>query len=542
MTTPKDAAKRLAEDYAIDDVDGAKATGVSRSTADKLIELIESEPAVFFKDQLGDAYCAPLGDGSWVIRVQSDDFKKWLRRHYWVARHKSLGKDTVETTASHFDAVAQFEGDEIPLDVRVARRDESVWYDLGGSAVEITETGWRVDLAPPILFKRYKSQSKQIEPVSGGTVDEFLKFVLVPAGDELLMLVRLITSFIPGFPHPIEVVSGDQGSAKSFYQKLQKDLVDPSPVSSFGPPKDMKEFLQQASHHWFVVLDNLSYLKADVSDALYRLCTGEGGSKRVLYKDDDDFLYQMQRVVAFNGVNNVVDKPDLLDRSVLVSLERVPDNERKEEEELLNQYRQAKPRILGAIFTVIAKALELRPGIALKSPARLADFVRWGEAVSQTLGHPAGALERAYRKNVSRQNDAAIAEAPVGDAIVLLMEGRDVWEGTASDLLKELEAVATPAGVDVGSHKWPNAANALWRRVKEVRPNLIALGIKANNYKSGTRRITLTRISSEEAVLTAQTVQPDPEGGPTAPYGEPDLDGSDSSDGQQRDDADELRW
>ena len=203
-----------------------------------------------------------------------------------------------------------------------------------------------------------------------------------------------------------------------------------------------------------------------------RAITGDGFSKRELYSDDDDILYAFQRVIGLNGINLVVEKPDLLDRSVLIDLDRVPDAERREQTESWRAFAMAKPGILGAIFDILAKAMAIHPTLALKNLPRMADFARWGEAVSQAMGYDPGQFLEAYAENVSRQNEVAVETSPVAEAVLAFMEGRSAWEGTPPELLAELTALAEALMLNKKSRKWPAEPSWVWRRIKEVRSNL----------------------------------------------------------------------
>jgi len=54
-------------------------------------------------------------------------------------------------------------------------------------------------------------------------------------------------------------------------------------------------------------------------------------------------------------------QPDLLDRSLLLGLERIPEDRRMGEAELWERFNQAKPLLLGAMFDALAKALRIEP-------------------------------------------------------------------------------------------------------------------------------------------------------------------------------------
>ena len=58
-----------------------------------------------------------------------------------------------------------------------------------------------------------------------------------------------------------------------------------------------------------------------------RLVTGEADSKRRLYTDDEDVIIELRRAVLLNGINVPTDRGDVLDRALVVELERIPDGD-----------------------------------------------------------------------------------------------------------------------------------------------------------------------------------------------------------------------
>ena len=72
----------------------------------------------------------------------------------------------------------------------------------------------------------------------------------------------------------------------------------------------------------------------------------------------------------------------------------------------------------------------------------MADFAEIGEIISRCMGHDNNKFLDAYYKNIDLQSEEAIAANPVGMAITKFIENRQGWEGTATELLTELEPVA----------------------------------------------------------------------------------------------------
>jgi hypothetical protein len=122
------------------------------------------------------------------------------------------------------------------------------------------------------------------------------------------------------------------------------------------------------------MLDNLSALPDSASDTLCRLVTGEADSKRRLYTVDEDVIIELRRAPIINGINVPTDRGDVLDRSLVIELERIPDAKRKSEEELWERFEAERPELLGTFFDVLAKAMARKPSLQLSRRPRLADW------------------------------------------------------------------------------------------------------------------------------------------------------------------------
>ena len=91
---------------------------------------------------------------------------------------------------------------------------------------------------------------------------------------------------------------------------------------------------------------------------------------------------------------------------------------------------------------------------------------------------------------------------PVAAAVLALMDDRETWEGSPSELLADLNRVAEEQKIDT-RRPWPKAAHILTRRLNEVRPNLQDAGVSITGRHSGDRSITIRRVP-ENSVQSAQ--------------------------------------
>jgi hypothetical protein len=277
---------------------------------------------------------------------------------------------------------------------------------------------------------------------------------------------------------PIFSVAGAMGSGKTTIQRLVKRTWDPTAPETVR--FDPRDFLQKASHALIVMLDNQNTVPEWAADTLCRLVTGEADSKRHLYTDDEDVIIEARRAVALNGINVPTDRGDVLDRMLPVELERIPDAERRTEEELWERFEAEHPKLLGALFDVLSQAIARKPSVKLSRRPRLADWGEYAASVYEVMGWGAETFLEDWDEVVKVQNQATLDGSPVAQAIIKFMEDKEEYTGTSSEVHKKLEAVAESLGVSTVRDKaWPQSARWLWKRIKEVLPLLITAGIEA---------------------------------------------------------------
>ncbi len=483
-----------------------------RSLANKLLDGILDSDLVFFHDQYKEGYTSLTGDGREVLKLRSKAFRQWIAKFAWDEYEKIPPSETIAGIIQTLEGIARFEGKLYELSVRIASHDNAIWYDLGKSAVRIDSAGWKIIDTPPILFRRFPHQIEQVMPMSGGNVKVLNQFINLQAEeDKLIFLVYTIAAFIPGFPHPIFVLYGPQGSGKTTPHRLLKSLIDPSVLTELSAPDSEREFAQQASHHWYFYLDNLSSLPKWLSDAIAKACTGSGFSKRELFSDDDDIIYTFKRVMGINGINLVIESPDLLDRSILLGLERISKSKRQKEKDFWESFDKVKPTLLGVIFDTVSKTLREYPTISLVSHPRMADFASWGSAIAKALEYSPNEFLEAYNNNISQQNEAALDASPVGTALIEYMSDKDHWEGQASELLEILEKQAQELKINIKSRDWPKDPSWLTRKLQLVYSNLAEKGITVIRDKKARPRRIIIQKTGENTVVPVGSDEEDKE-------------------------------
>lgn len=474
------------------------------SQASKLLELIETnEDIVIFRDTYGDAFVSlKVDEVQQIWPCKSKQFKRWLSLVYWNTYKISIPADAVTSAINTIEGSASFEKETIPLECRNAWREDELWYDLTNDkwqAVKITKSGWEIIDKPPILFRRYTHHKEQVTPVVEGDARLLLKYLNISDPKQRnLILVYMVSVFIPGIAHPILLIHGPQGSCKSTFCRICRLVGDPSVIETSSMPENHKDLVQTIAHHSLLFFDNVSYISNTVSDILCKAVTGSSFPKRELYSDDDDIIYTFKRSLGINGINMVATRPDLLERSIILELDRVDPKDRKQEKELMEEFKNDLPSILGGIFDVLAKTLSIKPEIKLTEFPRMADFAIWGCAIAEALGISQQDFLDVYKANIELQTDVVINENVVASALIGFMkeEQHADWSGTPTSLLSKITEYAKFNDIDVYDRNWPKAPNALSRQLKIIQIDLSNAGYKITFKGGREREVTIHRIDT----------------------------------------------
>ena len=366
----------------------------------------------------------------------------------------------------------------------------TVYFDLcnrNWEIIKITRHGWSIERNyPQVLFKRYSSMNEQVVPsheYPPDILERFMKLTNVydDPDNKLLAKVYMFTLFLlANLPKPVVVPHGTHGSGKSTFQEFLKRVVDPAAALTSAFPNSLPELIMQLDHSYLTFFDNVSEIKHLTSDALCRAVTGSGFVKRMLYKDDEDFVYNMKRAVGFNGINVTATRPDLLDRVINLELKPIDKRKRRKVEHLQSEFEIILPQLLGYICDTIVKVLDRVGEVKLADLPRMADFAEMSELVARCLGYKDGEFTDAYNRNIGFTNEQAIEASPVATAIIELMDQSAVWTGKASGLkvaLNDLIASRRELASMVYSKNWPKSPRALRDRLNEIEPNLKEVGI-----------------------------------------------------------------
>ena len=221
----------------------------------------------------------------------------------------------------------------------------------------------------------------------------------------------------------------------------------------------------------------------------------------------DEVLFDAARPVILNGITDFVTRPDLADRAVFLTLEPIPEERRRPEQELWAAFEAERPRILGALLDAVAKDLAIARHEARQLP-RMADFALWATACETALW-PAGTFWSAYCGNRDEAVDGVIDADPIAAAVRAgWPRGRSGREPprTFWAPLPRWRATARK------SKTWPDGPRALAGRLRRAATFLRKLGIEIGFERDGRARTAIIRITA------APTTAPETGGArPSAP-------------------------
>lgn len=392
----------------------------------------------------------------------------------------------------YYDYLTEYVKNEIiPIkqEPRIFRENETIYYDLHDASnpqyVKIDQTGYKIHNGKDFRFRTYETQSSQVTPIPGGSLDLLDKYLNMDSEQRELLKVFMISAFIPGFPHPILLIDGEAGSSKTTLSVILKKLIDPSSIESLSMPTTQSDLLLNLDHHYFIPFDNMSGIKQSISDNLCKAITGSGICTRMLYKDDDSFTRYYKRTVLINGINVGTLKEDFLDRCLSFHLTRIDDKNRKPLMDIEKEFEKDRPLILGAIFDAVSKALEILPTVNLQNLSRMADFEKYGYACSEALGeHKGDQFIESYHKCVKEQKERAVADNPILAAITLFMRNKTDWKGNMTEFLAEFSRFSKENSLEYIEKKLPDPS-VLGRKLTDYKALLTDQGLHIEEVSKG---------------------------------------------------------
>lgn len=461
--------------------------GDKESAADVLIAFLNE--VELWHDEGRQAYATITVDGHRENhRVASREFRLWLAHLHYEKTGRAVYAEAVRMAIQEAEARALFKGRRHQTWLRTARGPNGhIYVDLGDPtwrAVEVQPGGWGVVAEPPVKFRRSGNMGALPEPTRGGTWRDFRPFTnFARVSDLRLDLATSVAYFVPDIPYPITLYVGASGAAKSTALDNKTGLIDPQRVSRPGPPDKEDDLVVVAQQRRLVAYDNLSHISPDMADAYCRLATGGGIEKRKLFTDDEQHSIDVKRPLALTGIKPNLERQDLVDRMVIITLAPIGDDRRIDEETFRANFEAARPRLLGVLLDGVAVGLANHKATkrALRGRLpRMADFAIWAEASATAFGFKPGKFLAAYGAMAAERMGDVAEEDPVAGLLAEWLFGLE--DGRFEGSSKELHQLLAPRAHERRLKGFPNNPSWLGRHLASSTKLLDVLDIDYERF------------------------------------------------------------
>jgi hypothetical protein len=417
--------------------------------------------------------------------------------------------DLVNSAQTYFAHWARTRGPKLKDYIRVGGRIGELYIDTGNDAND----AWRI---APNGIELVKGGPTHIRMLRGAGVlpladpdfnadpSEFPTLLrkYIASDDDTLMLLTawLLGCLRPEGPYPVLTISGEQGSGKSTVLRLMRRIIDPHALDMRTPPEDQRDLQAMVRNSFILAFDNVSFISNKMSDALCVISTGTGAQGgRALYTNAEESAVRVCRPVAMNGIPDVVERGDLVDRSIHVHLPRIDPRLRRDDMEFWDSFHVDHPRLLGSLMNAALKAMQNYGNVVLAEKPRMSAFAVWAVAAEQAFGWKPGRLMEVYKNNRSAAESQMLEFNGMASALLRMMAKQKEFSGTYSDLIGQLEMNIGPR------ERLPQTSHSFAAELKRIRPALERQGLRFFNAgrsgsveQKGRSRISIVRQDDDE--------------------------------------------
>jgi predicted HTH transcriptional regulator len=361
------------------------------SQATKLLRILEgTKEWEIFKTPAGEPFVTfqPNQHQQCKITVPADDekFTSFLGNTYLKATKNLCSREAIKTVISHLSGNAHAVR---PVHVRIGHYGGKIYIDLANNSdkpfVEISSSGWNLISLAPIAFWRPVGLAPLPMPIRGGSLDALHKFVNVDDAGFKRLLAFLLSTFADG-PQLVVLLLGGKGTAKTTAARVIRRLLDPSAASETTASDDDRDLFLSCRHQWLLVIDNVGILKSQRSNVHCTIATGAARRERLLYTNNQEFMFSFRRPQILTSIKDVITKSDLADRKSKIELNKIDSRMRKPEKKLYAELNAEIPKILGAVYVAVAGALAELPTVQDEPLPRMVagDSGSWDQRKEET--------------------------------------------------------------------------------------------------------------------------------------------------------------
>ena len=193
-----------------------------------------------------------------------------------------------------------------------------------------------------------------------------------------------------------------------------------------------------------------------------------------------------------NGINNVVERGDLQDRTITINLEIL--EKRESPQDLEKIFEEKKPLIMGGLFDLLATALRNKRDVKINDAnmPRMIDYARFGSACEEYLGLSKGEFVKIYKNNQQMSIEENAENDTFIQAILNVLEEKAYIYETATELTNMLKDSVKD---EIAKKNLPSNAVWLKRALNRKKPILRKIGIDVDEKAGKKKVISIKKVS-----------------------------------------------
>ena len=202
-------------------------------------------------------------------------------------------------------------------------------------------------------------------------------------------------------------------------------------------------------------------------------------------------MQNLHVALVLNGIHSFINQPDLAQRCLPIQLQTIPEDKRKSDTALVQEFNADLPYILRGLFDLIAEIYKHLGTAQVTNPERMFDFVQWLAAMEAAQGVPAGIYQMEYSETLRHGQLDSLQENELAAAVLDFVEELQgiTWQGTPEELLNELNSRASKG--TLRSKEWPLNPISLSKRLAVLEAGLRSQGITITFTRGKKRTIRI---------------------------------------------------
>ena len=448
----------------------------------------EKEVIVFQRIDTSDIYCRFPTHNKFIIdSLESSRFETWLYKENLEITKRELRKSDLTGVLG----LLKIKAYEIPpkkIFIRWGWMNNKVYCDLcnnNSQVIEISENGWQVINNSPVWFLKTQTMKSLPVPSKIGSWQDLRPLLNVSEEDYYLIIAWLLSSCFD-IPYYILGISSEHGAGKSFLTKLLSMIIDPRLDDLVSPPQNSDDLYAIATSRYLTALNNVSTITPEISDDFCRISDGGSMSKRLLYSNNEIYSITLRHPIIYNGISISPDRPDLLDRTLIIEPLPIKEKARQTETKLLEDFEKEKPKILAALFNAITGVLRNKEYNPLDIGRRAdAEVIIRRACRSGAMPYTENDFKQILKVSEKSKAEEALSNSILASEILKIRNRKyNCWQGTANDLIVKISEYLSPYELKY----IPQTAKKLYKDLERLAPLLRREGITYEILRSNKQR------------------------------------------------------